>query len=1271
MIVVSPYRIRVLLTTVVVTALALLVAVPVASASFEEVGRFASLGSGEGELGSFAKGVAVNDASGEVYVADGWHRRVSRFNSHGSFLGAWGWGVVASGPDETESLDQTQEVEIRAAGGTFKVMFAGQQTGPLPFPATPSDVESALQGLSTVGGVGGTVVVSGVEVPGQEGEIERYYVVFGGTLGGVKTDPLLTVDSSALTRVKASVFTEVTAVAGFEDCVLANGDVCKTTESFGVAGEGSSQFVEPLGIAVDQTTGDVYVLDGHRRTGVVQVFSSDGKQLIASFGEMSHEPVAVEPEKIEGPLGIAVDASGDVYVVDDRFRGGDFGPEARVMVFDPVSGSEYKQYVYAGRSHDLATGYGPQSVAVDPPGDAVYVVAKYNFVYKFGVAVPAAPLCEVSYGTLWGLTVAPDSGNVFVYASQPKPTFYELNSSCEQLGSFPGVAHETETTGLAYDPNLVFGGHRPAGVLYAVNTGTPPALDSGLIFARPEAFPPVVVSESVGRVGSSSALLQAQVDPHGFDTTFRFQYGVEACSLGGCSEAPLGGGVVGTGQSAVSVSESVSGLLPGTTYHYRVLASNAFGTVEGVEGTFTTFPVVSPGLADGRVYELVSPVGTDGGEVFLPEPETDGTCSSCKPGSENEQMPMQSTAGGNMVVYEGDAFAMTGEAVNENEYLATRSQTGWQTRDLSPELESKDANVGGSGFKAFSTDLSVGVLSQAGPALAPEGLSGFQDLYSVDGSNGGLTPMLTVAPPDRSPGNSGNTLSLAFVAGSEDFSHLLFEANDALTAATVDAPAAVDGGVHENNLYERVGGGLRLVNVLPGNTVTVPGAVFGAAGYHGTDHAISNDGSRIFWSVNGHVYVRVNGEASFEIPDPGSYLTASGEGSKILLDNGHMYNLENLEHMTLTDLTGGHGGFQGIMGASEDLSHVYFVATSVLAANTNENGEAAEAGKLNLYAWARGSGGEEPSTVFIGRLSAQDNTTVSSAAPAGDWRPSASYRTAQVTPDGRYLAFMSQARLTGYDNEVQGTDCVDGSSAIGLTICFEVFEYDSSTGRLVCASCNPAGIRPLGNSYLSLIRPEHGSFAQPRNLSDDGRVFFDSLDVLSPQDTNGDIDDVYEYEPDGIGSCSRPGGCVSLISSGRETSDSNFIAADPSGDNVFFATRANLTGNAPNGLYRLFDARVNGGFPQVSTPACTGTGCQGLPGTPPIFATPSSVTFNGVGNFTTGGPASVSEAKQKTKSVKCARAKKLVHGRCVKQKKAKKAKRARKVSGGVRRRARS
>jgi hypothetical protein len=153
------------------------------------------------------------------------------------------------------------------------------------------------------------------------------------------------------------------------------------------------------------------------------------------------------------------------------------------------------------------------------------------------------------------------------------------------------------------------------------------------------------------------------------------------------------------------------------------------------------------------------------------------------------------------------------------------------------------------------------------------------------------------------------------------------------------------------------------------------------------------------------------------------------------------------------------------------------------------------------------------------------------------------------------------------------------------------------------------------------------------------RVFFDSAVPLVPQDTNGK-QDVYEWEREGTGSCTAGsganGGCVYLLSGGMSNQDSWFIGAGASGDDAFIVTRAQLVPQDRNEAFDLYDARV-GGVEPVGEPACTGTGCQGVPAAAPTFATPPSVTYNGVGNFPPPAPTT----HVKTKAKPLSRAQKL------------------------------
>ena len=402
----------------------------------------------------------------------------------------------------------------------------------------------------------------------------------------------------------------------------------------------------------------------------------------------------------------------------------------------------------------------------------------------------------------------------------------------------------------------------------------------------------------------------------------------------------------------------------------------------------------------------------------------------------------------------------------------------------------------------------------------------------------------------------------------------------------------------------------------------------------------------------------------------------------------------------LSDLTPEGGALGLVAGASEDGSSVYFTANGKLTTEQNAHGEEAVAGDC---------GGNTPigapesetapqrCNLYVRSAGRIRLVAVLSGADFPDWslQHGLGALADRVSPGGRYLAFMSRLPLSGYDNR----DAVSGKPDE------EVFLYDGAAGTLICASCNPTGGRPHGVQYKQ-IDTDHNSLAggaeiwpkeawiaantpswstinstqgftlhQSRYLNDSGRLFFNSADALVPKDSNG-VEDVYEYEPPGgsgapaTDTCTTTSpdygpasqGCVSLISSGAAKQESAFLDASESGDDVFFLTGERLLPkqDVDNSL-DVYDAHActssSPCLPEPGTPLppCEGDACQS-PVAPPNDQTPGSLTFQSPGNPLYSLPTSKPVSKQKV--AKCPKGKtRNKHGKCLKKRKAKKSNR--------------
>jgi hypothetical protein len=598
-------------------------------------------------------------------------------------------------------------------------------------------------------------------------------------------------------------------------------------------------------------------------------------------------------------------------------------------------------------------------------------------------------------------------------------------------------------------------------------------------------------------------------------------------------------------------------------------------------------------LPEGRVYEMVSP--PDKGPFYAGNPVVG--------------------AGGERIAFYGSgAFAGSpaGQAIGTG-YLASRSSAGWQTSPLAypPALSRL---VFGKAPADFSADLG---LSASVVDFAPEhSVSQSSQVVFVHSSD--APDVVESFVPLSPPISTLTENSMVFYeSASADFGKLIYSSNKALIGSD-----PTPGGVER--LYESTSSSpssLKLVGVDEmGCEVTLGNGSYGSATTK--FHAVSADGSEVFFTACGVLYVRVNGSKTVEISPSGSFQGASSDGSKVFFTEGASLYEDEIEagavtesHVLLAE------GVQGVTRISEDGSHVYFVSGDVLTSSKNGLEQEAVAHAENLYVYDT----LIPETKFVAELCSGLETSGSvhgvPQCPGGGsderlWEHFDEQRPVQTNgcregvatcEPGRYLAFDTYAQLIRSGPEADRDTALD------------VYRYDALTGRIRRVSVGVEGHDHNGNNDAfdativaknfrdGLVETQYD--LMDRAISENGTVVFATAEPLSVDAVNG-LQNVYAWhEAGGEGS-------VGMISSGSSATLDETPVIDVSGRDVFFETTAGLVPQDTDGLKDVYDARIEGGFPAAPVQAggCSGAACQGPPSVPALLAPPASATFSGLGN---------------------------------------------------------
>jgi DNA-binding beta-propeller fold protein YncE len=1266
-----------------------------------------SPGTGAGET-SDPRGVDVDEAEHLLYVADRGNNRIDVFDAAtGEFVKAFGWGVLNGGSALqvcTEASDCLAGKAGSGAGQLAGVEGIAVDNDPTSsgyrsvyvFEATNHRVQKFSPEGEFIWMVGdGVNVTTGGDLctkasgdtcgPGTGGSAAGQFDDPDGDTIAVGPDGTIyvgdRVEDSGIRKTRVQLYDPAGSYLGF----LGG----KLLEVAGGAGATTALDVDSEGNAYVGTSGG---------QGAVRKYDPSGNQLVVFNPSFNVNTLAVGPED---HVFVGDNSQSEGEIVSTIFE---YDPDGALLraIYGSLEDRTFGLAVYENPNGDIfAVELGVEGkkkildIEFPPPGPVVYPRESTLFANPIGNTKATlhgkvnpegeATTYHFEYITDEDFDAAGEtfgSGTIKTPESGPLPADFDLHPV------------QAELTGLVAETIYHFR-------IVVKSAATGPSGNPGptVFFETKE---PIELRDLWSSdVSTTTATLNAEVNPLGIPATARFEYlklsDFEATGWAGAQTAPAGEEIdLGEGEEAEIISAPISGLEPGTAYRFRLIATDRckpepaplceFAEPEAV---FTTFQSLGPTtgcsndalraagsgtfLPDCRGYEMVSPVDKNG--AFI---EPVFNISGFLAGLD------QAAVDGDSVTYSAyKAFGEVESAPYTNQYLSRRGADGWQTEGISPQREGPSLMTYLSlqldrQYKAFSADLCNGwVVQDANPVLAPEGVSGFPGLYrrdNCDPGTGDYVALTTEEPPNLPPRKF-----IPDVQGfSADGSVSVFAANDNLTSGLPNQPTACQTEADPSaepclpHLYEARGGTLRYLCVLPDGS---PYAGACAAGSPSTDpaarnltNAVSDDGSRVFWSTGGEdpgpLYVRIDnslpGARTIQISSTANFWAAAADGSKAIYTRDEElfeYDVEAEEEHLIAKKV------RGLAGASEDASRIYFASTEVLTGGEeNSEGEKAAAGNPNLYLYEAGNGFK-----FIGQLLASDLTSGLQRSSPVAQSPVA--RLSRVAADGQRLAFMSSASLTGYDNKDAETP---GKVAM------EVYLYDAASEVLLCPSCNPTGARPEGRQ-LTQKRLE-GRFAAARIpvfqsplyasrifSADGSRFYFDSFDALSPRDTN-DQEDVYQWQAPGSGSCTTAsasyhevsGGCLDLVSSGQSTEGSELVDISSEGADVFFKTNESLV-TQDSGLRDIYDARVGGGFPPLppKPEICQDESCPKPPVTPPPASNPGSQS---------AGPGNPPSPKPKPK--KCPKGKhKVKKGgkvRCVKNKKHK----AKKRSGKNRRAAR-
>jgi sugar lactone lactonase YvrE len=356
----------------------------------------------------------------------------------------------------------------------------------------------------------------------------------------------------------------------------------------------SSHLSQADGVAVD-AAGNVYIADGGPNV-IERVTPSGTLSIFAGIPGSSAQPTPglATASALDDPVGVGVDAAGAVYVADDVAH-----------VIEKIS-PQGQLSVIAGNGSPGAPTYNgpatgtslnqPSGIVVDPAGNVFVADSSNHTIDRLTPPAPISTAGPAITGTpQTGQTLATDGGS---WDNAPFTETYQWQD-CD--GSGAGCTAISGATSRSYTVAGADSGHTLRVLVTARNgggsadatsaaTAVVPANETVTTTTTTTTPGPVVVTTDPAGSGaggppvkSLTATLSGELSPSTVPVTYHFQYGT-GTSYG----STTGPNTLPPSSTSQAVHANVRGLVPGTVYHYRLVATTPSGTSYGQDQTLTT-----------------------------------------------------------------------------------------------------------------------------------------------------------------------------------------------------------------------------------------------------------------------------------------------------------------------------------------------------------------------------------------------------------------------------------------------------------------------------------------------------------------------------------------------------------------------------------------------------------------------------------------------------------------------------------------------------------